>query len=390
MTRVGFLLNFPKEYKGGINYLKNLFYALTQDQKKELDIYLFVSSDIEKEYIDLFLPYVTIVKTNLLKRGNPLWFVDKVLGKVFNYTPLVINLLKRYRIDVVSHSDFSSRFHSFGIVNWIPDFQWLHYPELWDSKAIGYLTGQTQKVLQCSSVVVVSSHDAKKDLLTFKDATEDKIKVLQFVSQPNHKKEVSTVELRKSIEEKYGFEGSFFYLPNQFWKHKNHLVALKAIGVMKKKGLNPLLITTGLMHDFRNKNEHIDNLLNYVKEHQLEDNIKFLGLIPYQHVLYLMENCLAVINPSLFEGWSSTVEEAKSIGKLTILSDISVHKEQNPANALYFNPADEQELADILEKVWTNQQDIHIVNEERVGMDLQRRTLLFAERYREIIAGIKG
>jgi glycosyltransferase involved in cell wall biosynthesis len=388
MTRVGILLNFPKEYKGGINYLKNLFYALHDKKNASLEIYLFVSTDIEQEYIDLFQPYVRIVKTRLLKRKDPLWIFDKVCSKLFNYTPLAINLLRRYKIDIVSHSDFSSKFHPFGIVNWIPDFQWLHYPELWDTKAVNYLAEQTRKVLKHSSAVVVSSHDAKKDLLTFKEAAERNIQVLQFVSQPNHKKVGAAPELRKDIEEKYKFGGSFFYLPNQFWRHKNHLVAFKAIRILKEKGQNPLLITTGLMHDFRNNNDHIDNLLKYVKDHQLEDNIKFLGLIPYPHVLFLMENCLALINPSLFEGWSSTVEEAKSIGKLTILSDISVHKEQNPANALYFSPASEFELAEKMEYVWVNQQQVHIPEETQIQMDLHKRTNHFAERYQEIIADV--
>lgn len=389
MNRVGFLLNFPKEYKGGINYLKNLFFALSLEKRTEWEIYLFVPHDLEKEYIDLFSPYVTIVKTPLLKRNTPSWFIDKVIGKLFNYTPFTINLLKRYEIDVVSHSTFYSRFHSFGVINWIPDFQWLHYPELWSSRGISNLVRQTGKLLQHSDVIVVSSHDAKKDLLTFDGANEKRVEVLQFVSQPNMRNGVVVTGLRESIEEKYGFSGDFFYLPNQFWKHKNHQIVFKAIKVMKDKGLNPLLLTTGLMHDFRNRNEHIDNLMNYIKEAKLEDNIKFLGLIPYQHVLFLMENCLAVVNPSLFEGWSSTVEEAKSIGKLTILSDIPIHREQNPPEALYFNPADENSLALMLENVLLNKKELPVSDPEQIRLDLERRTLLFAKLYREILISVK-
>ncbi len=36
----------------------------------------------------------------------------------------------------------------------------------------------------------------------------------------------------------------------------------------------------------------------------------------------------ALINPSQFEGWSTTVEEAKSLGVKMLLSDLEVHKEQ--------------------------------------------------------------
>ena len=42
-----------------------------------------------------------------------------------------------------------------------------------------------------------------------------------------------------------------------------------------------------------------------------------------------------MINPSLFEGWSSTVEECKSVGKNMILSDLNVHKEQYPTQTFF-------------------------------------------------------
>jgi glycosyltransferase involved in cell wall biosynthesis len=41
-----------------------------------------------------------------------------------------------------------------------------------------------------------------------------------------------------------------------------------------------------------------------------------------------MRASTALINPSLFEGWSTTVEEAKSTGTPMILSDLGVHREQ--------------------------------------------------------------
>jgi hypothetical protein len=36
---------------------------------------------------------------------------------------------------------------------------------------------------------------------------------------------------------------------------------------------------------------------------------------------------VAVIKPSLSEGWKTTVEEAKTVSTLLILSDIDVHHE---------------------------------------------------------------
>ena len=63
-----------------------------------------------------------------------------------------------------------------------------------------------------------------------------------------------------------------------------------------------------------------------------------LGLVSYADLIGLMRYLTALINPSLFEGWSTTVEEAKSLGKTIILSDIPVHREQAPENGRFFDP----------------------------------------------------
>ncbi len=65
-----------------------------------------------------------------------------------------------------------------------------------------------------------------------------------------------------------------------------------------------------------------------------------------------MRQALCVLNPSLFEGWSSTVEEAKSLGKSLLLSALPVHREQNRAGTLFFDHQDPEDLAIKLETIW--------------------------------------
>jgi len=75
-----------------------------------------------------------------------------------------------------------------------------------------------------------------------------------------------------------------------------------------------------------------------------------------------MEGALAVINPSRFEGWSTTVEEARNLGKSVLLSDIDVHREQAPPRAGYFDPDRAGDLADKMQNAWQQTDDA----EERV------------------------
>ena len=62
-------------------------------------------------------------------------------------------------------------------------------------------------------------------------------------------------------------------------------------------------------------------------------------------MISLMFYSLAVINPSKSEGLSNSVEQAKSIGKAVILSNIPVHREQIEKNFFYFNSNDFKKLA---------------------------------------------
>lgn len=69
-----------------------------------------------------------------------------------------------------------------------------------------------------------------------------------------------------------------------------------------------------------------------------------MGVIPFNDLMDLMHYSIAVINPSKSEGWSSTVEQAKSMGKMVLLSNLKVHKEQLPFRRFYFNINEKNKL----------------------------------------------
>jgi putative glycosyltransferase len=148
----------------------------------------------------------------------------------------------------------------------------------------------------------------------------------------------------------------------------------EAINELKKDGVEINIVCTGYLGDYRNKT-YIDDIRRIVKLNNLEDNIKLLGLVDYEDVFALIKFSKAVINPSLFEGWSSTVEECKSVGKNMILSDLDVHKEQYP-NAVFFKRDSIKSLKEVLKSY-------KIENESNVE-PLEARTKKFANIYSSI------
>ena len=146
----------------------------------------------------------------------------------------------------------------------------------------------------------------------------------------------------------FSFNKKFFFIPNQFWEHKNHLFLLKAIKTLKNS--NYLFIFSGELKDYRNQH-HIKKIIYFVKKNKLDHKIIILNNIKYNEVISLMINSIAVINPSLYEGWSTTVEEAKIYMKRLIISNIDVHKEQVKKISSFFDLNNPKSLINKINKV---------------------------------------
>jgi glycosyltransferase involved in cell wall biosynthesis len=85
-----------------------------------------------------------------------------------------------------------------------------------------------------------------------------------------------------------------------------------------------------------------------VEQEGLQNDVLFLGFIDRIDQLHLIKGAKALVQPSLFEGWSTVIEDGKAMDKFIIASDIPVHREQLAANAVFFNPLDANELAQLL------------------------------------------
>jgi glycosyltransferase involved in cell wall biosynthesis len=60
----------------------------------------------------------------------------------------------------------------------------------------------------------------------------------------------------------------------------------------------------------------------------------------------------AILQPSLFEGWGLSVQEARALGRPVICSNIPALREHAPDALGFFDPCDPRALATLLEQVW--------------------------------------
>jgi glycosyltransferase involved in cell wall biosynthesis len=174
------------------------------------------------------------------------------------------------------------------------------------------------------------------------------------------------------------------YLPNQFWLHKGHGVVVDALHQLLTRRPDITVVCTGNTTDTRDP-LHFGELLARVSQLGVRENFVVLGWVPHAHTFHLLRQSLAVLQPSLFEGWSTTVEETKSIGKPIVLSDIPIHREQAPPEAAYFDPSDPAALAERLIEVYeTRSPGPDHELEARARAELPGRTRDYATTFVEI------
>ena len=394
MIKIGFLINFNTlKWLGGTYVIKNLIHCINAFSKKEIKPVLIIKKKLSKKEIKEF-KNIKLIKTNFFHNQNLIKKIyNKLLVIIFGKSDYYENFFIKNKIDILSHinvmsnSIFLGKNSSIKTLSFIADFQHIHYPENFSFKNILMRNLNIRMSALHSSKIILSSFDAKKDLKTISKTAYKKSVVNQVVFKAPEKRDIlSQIFLKK----KYNIYSKFFYLPNQYWIHKNHIIVLQALKhLLKKYKLKKILvISTGYNEDHRNRN-CFNIIKKFIIKNHLQDNYRYLGIIPYKEVLSFMHHSIALINPSKFEGRSSTVEQAKSMGKQIILSNIDIHKEHNPARGIYFNPDNFLELSSIMIKTWNNHSYINDRKFINKGYKKNKDSLLkYYKSYQKIVTGL--
>lgn len=357
--RIAFTLIGGKNWIGGYNYLLNLLRVVAKYQPGILTPVLFFGLDAEDSDIEPFsqIADVEIIRTSLMNQKNKTKSLLKsyVLGE----DRAISDLFRRHNIDVVfENANFFGRKLNIPAIAWIPDFQHRHMPQLFSFFAYWKRELGFRAQVHSSRTIMLSSEDARRTCEELYPASIGRTHTVHFAVMSSLM--IEDVTARK-IADGYGIPENFFYLPNQFWKHKNHLLVLEALSILKGRGLSDIVIVaSGTPRDPRDS-QYFPEVMKRVQSLGLEENFRLLGLIPYTHVVALMRTSRALINPSLYEGWSTTVEEALAHSVPMILSDLSVHREQAGDSARYFDRNSAASLAETLATF-------------SVSMDMPRRT----------------
>ena len=334
MIRTAFALPDRERWTGGYQYFVNLFRVIAGSGRARIRPVVFVDGSYPEDALQPLHEGIADV-VRCPRTGSNRWR-SQLTGTVL--TGIDRNALSQYRKHDIQAVFESATWHGWRfplpVIAWLPDFQHRRLPGMfarraWLQREVGF-----RAQIAAASAVMLSSESARQDCEALYPASIGKTSVIPFAVEPSE--QANTVS-EEDIRVRYGISGPYFYLPNQFWRHKNHAVLIRALRMLRDQGVPAMVVASGASVDPRHP-QLFETLVEQVKELGLGEAFRFLRLIPRADVYALMRGSIAVVNPSLFEGWSTTVEEAKAIGVPLVLSDIPVHREQTAGAAEYFDP----------------------------------------------------
>lgn len=328
---------------GGLYYLKNIIFSCLQSEKIKNSFDMVVL--IDPKHADIFDCFADTDGVEIrIFAGESKW-------KLMLYEMRLIwmqGVKYCYALELNKIGRFFKRKGIF----WIPDFQHRTLPEFFSQEELARKQQKDTEMVMSKNPMVLSSVDAKNDLERFYPGYRCKIEVVHFVSYIEPEIRAITPELEEKVREKFGLKKKYIYLPNQFWQHKNHIVAVRAIEELKKRGAlaDHDFVFTGNLEDYRNP-AYINRLKEIMEAPQVADAIRLLGFVDRTEQLCIMKNAQFIVQPSLCEGWGTVLEDAKVLDKTVLLSDIPVHREQKNEKCRLFHPNEPEELADLMEQL---------------------------------------
>ena len=340
--KLGILFNFAPSWMGGIMYILNLIKTLDSlDDKEKPEIVLFHTAELKHFLDEIRYPYLNTVQCTFptVVRGNiRSWLVRK---NVF-----YDGLIEKYGVDAVypaKNFPVKSRTKA-RVVAWYADLQHKYYPEFFSRMIILHRNIRLHFMLRNASDLVVSSEAVKDDFTKFFRLRKAlNIHVFHFNSINDDYPDADFQDLK----EKYQLPDHYYMVSNQFHKHKNHKVLLLALAKLKEKGIHKHMAITGKFPS-ASDSPYLAELHSIIEENGLQDQISLLGIIPRGDQINLMRWSQAVLQPSLFEGWSTVIEDAISLQVPVIASNIPVNMEQLKEKGSYFEPHNADQLAAIL------------------------------------------
>jgi glycosyltransferase involved in cell wall biosynthesis len=226
----------------------------------------------------------------------------------------------------------------------LPDLQHEYHPEFFTPQERDNRSHYYTAAIEHADHILTISEFTRKTVIERMKISPEKVTTAHLGVDPIFRE---PAEDTNRVLQKYNLEPHpYLFFPGNTWTHKNHRAALQALQHLKDKhDLKPLLVCTGTP-----KEAH-DELLALSARLGVEAQFRFLGYCPQEDLPALYQQAVALVFPSLFEGFGMPVVEAMYCGCPVICSNTTSLPEVGGEAAYYIDPLDPEMLAEAIFQV---------------------------------------
>ena len=374
----------PGGENGGAKPLAlDLIRRLSRDVAPQVEFILFTSSDVHEELAWLDRPNVSRMCVNQVAvtpapaaaappappKSLPKRFtkrVAEILERVLPVpiyrqiyrlyhrqvkAPAIHNLVRSLKADLV-FCPFTG-IHYFApeipVVVIVHDLQHLYYPEFFSPEQRYHTHRNLLQVCQVAARIVCVSDYTRQTVLEWGKVEPDRL--LTIPSTIFTPLSIQPAEKVAGTLARYQLTaGEYLFYPANFWAHKNHALLLTAFNLYCHKHPASLLrlVFTGA------PGQRMQLLQKAVQAMNLAEKVIFAGFVEANSLAGLFQGSLAVIFPSLFEGFGAPVLEGMFFQKPVLCSSTTSLPELGGDAVLYFDPRRPEEIIQAIEEIATD------------------------------------
>ena len=156
-----------EDWFGGKNYFASLFHALDLLKPDDFEFVLITGRKTRTALPNEF-PQLGVIRTPYLDRYHPFWWAHSfALFRGLDRDPIFARFLRAHSVDVLSHSMQLGPSPGLKTIEWLYDFQFMHFPDYWQSKHIRWAERRYRAACRNCNALIVSSYHALSDLNRF-------------------------------------------------------------------------------------------------------------------------------------------------------------------------------------------------------------------------------
>ena len=217
------------------------------------------------------------------------------------------------------------------------DLQVLAYPEFFPAEVQAERLSHFRQMLAKASRIAAISHFSRQEAIS-QGADPGRIKVIPH--RMAHSRRAAPME-----RPPFDLASRRYVLyPANLWRHKNHELLLTAFAMAQQQGLpsDLALVCTG------DGSERLAPLRQLAADLGISSSVLLTGFIQEHELEGLYQHSLAVVFPSLYEGFGMPVIEAMARGIPVACSNTTALGEVAGDAALLFHPGNPQQIATAL------------------------------------------